>query len=319
MNMNMRPHIVIAGGTGFLGRALTAYFRNAGYEIIILTRSPKTTADGIREIAWDASTAGEWTRELEGARAVINLVGRSVDCRYNERNRRLILYSRINSTRVIGQAIAKCETPPPVWLNASTATIYKHTFGPAWTESGETGATPAAHDTFSIEVATAWERALDEAQTPLTRKVALRSSMVFGPGNNSVFPVLRRLTRLGLGGRMGSGRQFVSWIHETDFCRALDWLLTHNRLSGPVNVCAPHPLTNEEMMKMFREVLGVPLGLPAAEWMLEIGAFFLRTETELLIKSRRVVPGRLVESGFAFQFPQLRQAVEDLQTRTTNE
>lgn len=307
--------IILAGGTGFLGRTLTRHFQKSGHAITVLTRSPKTTAHDIREIAWDACSPGNWAQELEGADAVINLVGRSVNCRYNERNCKLILDSRVNSTRAIGLAIAKCKTPPPVWLNASTATIYKHTFGPAWTESGEIGFTPEARDEFSIEVATAWERTLNEAQTPLTRKVAMRGAMVLGTGENSVFPVLRRLARLGLGGHMGSGRQFVSWIHESDFCRAVEWLIIHNKFSGPVNLSAPNPVANVEMMKTLRDVCGLPVGLPATKWMLEIGAFFLRTETELIIKSRRVAPGRLVESGFDFQFPQLRAAIEDLQKK----
>ncbi len=223
--------------------------------------------------------------------------------------------SRVNSTRVIGEAIAKCQVPPRVWLNASTATIYKHTFGPAWNETGEIGSAPEAKDEFSIEVATAWERTFNEAKTPFTRKVAMRASMVMGTGGNSVFPVLRRLTRLGLGGRMGTGRQFVSWIHESDFCRAVEWLITHREFSGPVNVCGPNPVTNVELMKTFREVCKMPLGLPATAWMLEIGAFIVRTETELLIKSRRVIPGKLAESGFEFHFPRLRQAIEDLNNK----
>jgi len=304
--------IILAGGSGFLGHALSAHFQQSGYEIILLTRSPKASANGIREIGWDARTIGDWTRELEGAAAIINLVGRSVNCRYTYSNRRAILESRINATRVIGEAIAKCATPPPVWLNASTATIYKHTFGPAWDESGQIGSVPEAKDEFSIEVATRWERTFNEIQTSDTRKVAMRAAMVLGCGRNSVFPILRRLTRLGLGGRMGHGRQFVSWIHQVDFCRAVEWLLTHEELGGPVNLAAPNPVTNAEMMKTFREVFAVPIGLPATKWMLEAGAFLLRTETELIIKSRRVVPRRLLESGFTFQFSQLRQAVEDL-------
>lgn len=307
--------IVIAGGSGFLGRVLAAHFHEYGYAITILTRSPKTPANGAREIAWDARTVGDWARELEGAKAVINLAGRSVNCRYHARNRRLIMESRINSTRAIGEAIAICKTPPPVWLNASTATIYKHTFGPAWDESGEIGWTREAKDEFSIEVATAWERTFNELQTPGTRKIAMRAAMVLGMGKNSVFPTLLRLTRFGLGGRMGDGRQFVSWVHEMDFCRAVEWLITDDELSGPVNIAAPNPITNAEMMGAFRDVCGMPVGLPAAKWMLEIGAFFLRTESELIIKSRRVISRRLPESGFTFRFPFLRQALEDLLAR----
>jgi uncharacterized protein (TIGR01777 family) len=226
--------IVIAGGSGFLGSALAAYFQRRGYTVTILTRFPKATASEIREIGWDGRAPGEWTHELEGALAVINLSGRSVNCRYHKRNRILILDSRVDSTRVIGKAIAKCETPTTVWLNMSTATIYKHTLGPAWDESGEVSATREAKDEFSIKVARAWERVFYDAHTPVTRKVAARTAMVLGRGQNSVFPMLRRLTRLGLGGKMGGGQQFVSWIHEDDFCRAIEWLVTHGALSGAV-------------------------------------------------------------------------------------
>jgi uncharacterized protein (TIGR01777 family) len=309
--------IVIAGGSGFLGSASAAHFQNVGFEIVILTRSPKSRADSVREVSWDARTIDDWACELEGATAVVNLTGRSVDCRYNAKNRREIMDSRVNSTRVVGEAIARCENPPRVWLNSSTATVYKHTFGKPHDESShEMDSAKDAKDAFSVEVAQAWERALNEAVTPHTRRVALRTAMVLGFGENSVFPVLRRLTRFGLGGKQGSGKQFVSWIHEEDFCRAVEWIISHEELVGPVNVCAPNPLPNAEMMKLFREICGAPFGFPATEWMLEIGAFFLRTETELIFKSRRVIPGRLLQTGFQFRFPFFRNALEDLVSKT---
>ena len=269
---NMK-RIILAGGSGFLGQVLAEHFLKSGHEITVLTRLPKPVCHGIREIKWDASHPGDWARELDGATAVINLTGRTVNCRYNARNRGLILASRVRSTQAIGEAIAQCKTPPPAWLNASTATIYQHTFGPAWDEAGRICGTPEAKDEFSVRVATDWENALNEAQTPATRKVALRASMVLGRDKNSVFPMLCRMAQFGLGGKMGDGRQFVSWIHQTDFCRAVEWLITHEELRGPVNICAPNPLGNAEMMKAFRDVVGMPLGLPAARWMLEVGAF----------------------------------------------
>jgi len=300
--------IVLAGGTGFLGRALAGYFARRQWDVLILTRAP----GGPGETGWDARTPGAWARELEGASAVINLTGRSVNCRYHARNRREILESRVDSTRVIGRAMAACKRPPGAWLNASTATIYQHTFGPAWEEDGEIASHPDAHDAFSIEVARAWERELFEAPAPATRRVALRAAMVLGPGANSVFPVLRRLVRSGLGGRQGSGEQFVSWIHQTDFCRAVEWILAHEALAGPVNVCAPGPLRNREMMRTLRELMGMPFGLPASRWMLELGAIFLRTETELVLKSRRVVPGCLKNSGFSFRYETFEAAARAL-------
>jgi uncharacterized protein (TIGR01777 family) len=290
--------IVIAGGSGFLGRVLIDHLGGRGFEVVNLSRFAAGSRAGCRQVAWDGKSLGPWSTELEGAEAVVNLAGRSVDCRYHERNRRQILDSRIEPTRVLGQAIARGTKPPRVWLNSSTATIYKHTFGPAWNEEGEIGGTPEVNDLFSVEVAQAWERELNIAVTPRTRKIALRTAMVLGHGANSVFPVLRRLIRCGLGGRMGSGQQFVSWIHQADFCRALDFILAHDELAGSLNLAAPTPLTNQEMMSTLRQLCHVPAGLPATRWLLEIGAFLLRTETELILKSRRVVPGRLLNSGF---------------------
>ena len=308
----MNGRIILAGGSGFLGRVLARELLSRGQEVMVLTRSPGNGQDGVNEVAWDGKTLGHWAKELDRAAAVINLAGRSVNCRYHARNRREILESRTHPTRVLGDAIARCASPPRVWLNASTATIYKHTFGPAWDEAGDIGGTAAVKDEFSVEVATAWERTFAEARTPATRKIVLRSAMVLGRGANSVFPTLRRLARLGLGGRMADGRQFVSWIHQDDFCRAIDWLLQREDFSGVVNLAAPNPVTNAEMMNTLCKVCRVPFGLPATRWMLEIGAFFLRTETELILKSRRVTPRQLLASGFQFRFPELRGALRDL-------
>lgn len=303
--------IVIAGGSGFLGTVLSRHFAEAGWEVVVLARKPRLSQI-VRTVVWDGETVGLWARELEGAVALVNLAGRSVNCRYHTRNRRLILDSRINSTRVLGEAIARCANPPRVWLNSSTATIYRHTFGPAWDESGEIGATPEAKDAFSVEVATAWERVFSEARMPGTRRIAMRSAMVLGHGGNSIFPVMKLLVRSGLGGAMGGGRQFVSWIHEHDFCRAVEWLIAHDELSGAINVAAPNPVTNREMMRTLCKVCRIPFGLPAPRCTLEVGAFLLRTETELIIKSRRVVSARLPKSGFQFHFSRIEDAFQDL-------
>ncbi len=306
----MKRRIILAGGNGFLGQLLARRFLSQGHEVIVLTRYPQGGRLA-REVAWDGTKLGPWAAELEGADAVINLAGRSVDCRYHARNRRLIGDSRVNSTRVLGEAIAACARPPRVWLNSSTATIYRHSLDHGMDEAGEIGATPEAKDAFSVEVAQAWERMLEEACTPATRKVALRTAMVLS-AHGGVFPTLRRLTRCGLGGVMASGAQYVSWIHEEDFFRAIEWLLVRDAISGPVNLAAPEPVPNRELMRCLREICGVPFGLPATRWMLEIGAFVLRTETELIIKSRRVVPGRLLDQGFVFRHPVLADALRKL-------
>lgn len=307
----MKQRIILAGGRGFLGTALARTFVARGDEVIVLTRAPQRRNDGVTEIAWDAKLTGDWMRLVDGSDVVINLTGKSVDCRYTEENRRLIIASRVDSTRVLGEAIARAKQPPKVWLNCSSATLYKHSFDRPMDESGEVGATPEAKDAFSIEVIQKWEQVLERAQTPQTRKVALRITLVLGKGGG-VYPVFRRLAKLGLGGAMGSGRQYVSWIHEQDFCRAVEWIIAHEQLSGPINLAAPGPLLNRELMRQIRKAYGMPIGLPATEWMLEIGAFFIRTETELIIKSRYVVPGRLLASGFKFQFPELSGALIDL-------
>jgi uncharacterized protein len=312
----MTRRIVIAGGSGFVGRLLGKGLVAGNHEVVVLTRSPGEAGSAIRKVHWDGSTLGDWVRELESAAALVNLTGRSVNCRYNEPNRREILESRIQSTRILGEAIARCNHPPPVWLNASTATIYKHTFDREMDEAtGEIGATPEAKDAFSIEVAKAWEETFFEAPTLGTRKVALRTAMVFGEDHGGVYRTLRSLTRWGLGGSIAGGRQFISWIHEADFCRAVEWLIDRDDFAGPVNVASPNPVTQREMMRIIRRACGALFGLPATRSMLEIAAFIHRTEAELIIKSRRVVPGRLLAAGFEFRFPTMEEAVGEIEHR----
>lgn len=308
-------HVIIAGGAGYVGGILAAALREHDVRVIVLSRRARPNERGIKHRLWDGRTLGDWTADLDGADAVINLAGRSVNCRYHRRNRDAIMGSRTESTRVLGEALRRCERPPRVWLNASTATIYRHSFDrPMDDLTGEIGGTPEAKDVFSVDVAQAWEKVFFESVTPGTRKVALRSAMVFSnaAGDNAVYPTLRRLVRLGLGGRMGTGRQMVSWIHEHDFCRAVWWLLSRSALQGPVNLAAPEPVTNAAMMRMLRQSEGVPFGLPAHRALLELGAFFLRTETELIIKSRYVLPRRLTDDGFDFQYKTLPRALTAL-------
>lgn len=294
---------------------LAPWFGGRGREIVVLSRGDGVVP-GARFVWWDGEALGDWVRELDGADVLINLAGRSVDCRYTTRNRAEIMNSRVLSTRVLGEAVKRCAKPPRVWMNSSTATIYKHRFDVANDEeTGEIGATAEAKDAFSVEVARAWEEEFARVEVPGTRRVVLRAAMVFGSEPGGVYSVMRRLVRLGLGGKMGDGRQFVSWIHANDFCRAIEWLLDHDSDEGVYNICAPNPIPNSEMMSAFRGVCKRLVGLPAARWMLEIGAFFMRTETELIIKSRRVVPGRLLAEGFAFEFPDMKLALLALERR----
>lgn len=302
MKTSTTLRIVIPGGSGQVGQILAQHFHGQGHEVTVLSRSPQSAP--WRTVIWDGRSLGSWAETIDGADVVINLAGRSVNCRYGATNRREIKDSRVLSTRVIGQAIARSAHPPKLCMNASTATIYRHALDRPMDETtGELGGNePGAPDTwnFSIDVARSWEQAFFAATTPETRKIALRSAIIMSPNRGGPFDMLLNLVRAGLGGKAGSGGQYVSWIHDADFARAIDFLITHKRLEGCINVAAPHPLPNREFMQELRHAYGTKVGLTSTEWMLEFGAFFLRTETELILKSRRVVPGKLVSAGFAF-------------------
>ena len=307
--------IVIPGGSGQVGTVLARAFHGRGDDVVVLSRT-ETNALPWRTVKWDGESLGEWAAEFEGADAIINLAGRSVNCRYTEVNRRIITESRVQSTRIVGQAIAETNNAPRVWLQASTATLYAHRYdAPNDDATGIIGGSePNAPDTwrFSIDVVKKWEREFNAAATPHTRKVLMRSAIIMNPDQGSPFDMLLRLVRLGLGGTCGDGKQFVSWIHDQDFARAVVWLIQHQELAGPLNLAAPNPLPNAEFMQTLRQAWGMPVGLPATEWMLELGAWLMRSETELILKSRRVIPSRLVESGFTFQFPTWAEAAQDL-------
>ena len=306
--------IVIPGGTGQVGTLLARAFIKDGHDVVVLGRKPK--AADWRIVAWDGETLGDWRQEIDGADVVINLAGRSVNCRYNPENRRQIIDSRSNSTRAVGEAIANSADPPKVWLQASTATIYAHRFDAANDDiTGIIGGDePDVPDTwnFSIDVAKSWERATNEADTPRTRKVLMRSAITLSPDRNGIFDVLLGLVRRGLGGTAGSGRQYISWIHDQDFVRSIYWLIEHNELAGAINLAAPNPLPNKEFMSVLRDAWGTRIGLSAPEFMLGIAAIFMRTETELILKSRRVIPARMLESGFEFEFGNWETAAKDL-------
>lgn len=300
-----------------MGRVLARHFQRRGDQVVVLTRSPHTAE--WQTVHWDGETVGEWTQYLDGADVCINLTGRSVNCRYTPENRVEIYNSRIVSTRLLGDVIGSLAKPPRVWLNASTATIYRHALDRNMDEKtgefggGESGA-PDSWD-FSIQVARDWETAFFNAQTPQTRKIAMRSAIIFSPVPGNAFSILSNLVRVGLGGKQGNGRQWVSWIHEDDFARAVEFLIMREDLDGPVNVASPYPEKNREFMATLREAWEMPNGLPAPRPLLELAALLMRTETELVLKSRRVVPARLLEAGFSFDYPHWPHAAQDLVQR----
>ena len=308
--------VVIPGGSGQVGAILARAFSEDKHEVVILGRSGSSFSKApSRHCQWDGTTLGPWVQEIDGADVVINLAGRNVSCRYNATNRQEIMESRVQSTQAIGEAIRQSARPPCVWLQSSTATIYAHRYDAPNDEiTGILGGNePGVPDTwrFSIAVAQAWEQAATAIETPNTRKVLLRSAMTMSPDRGGVFDVLLGLVRKGLGGTNGDGKQYVSWIHEYDFVRAIKWLIEHE-MEGPVNLSSPEPLPNAEFMATLRRAWGAKIGLPATKWMLELGAIFLQTETELILKSRRVVPGRLLEAGFEFKYPHWKEASTDL-------
>jgi len=307
--------IAILGGTGQVGTLLARAFHKESHEVIVFGRqSPKPALWRVER--WNPANVADWSDKLDGLDVIVNLAGRSVNCRYTPQNREEILQSRVESVRAVGQAISNARRPPRVWLQASTATIYAHTYdAPNDEVSGVIGGTePDAPDTwrFSIDVATAWEKAFDEIPARETRKVKLRSAMTMSPDHGGIFDTLLALVRRGLGGKSGDGRQYVSWIHEVDFIQAIYFLIEHDDMVGAVNLASPNPLPNREFMAGLRRAWGANIGLPSTKWMLEIGAVFLRTETELILKSRRVTPGRLLSEGFSFAYPDWQVAAREL-------
>jgi len=294
--------IIIAVGTGFLGESLEQFFLNKNYEVKILTRNPKRN----NEIFWDSKTVGAWKNELENSDFLINLTGKSVDCRYNDKNKKEIYDSRINSTRVLQKAINESQNPPKIWLNACSATIYVHSETHLNTESnGIIG------DDFSMNICKSWEKEFFKLKNPNIRKVALRTSIVLGK-NGGAFPKFKQITNLGLGGKQGRGNQLMSWIHIDDFCEAVNFIIENENLKGAINITAPKPLTNEEMMKRLREKFKFPFGIPSPVWLLEIASIFIRTETELMLKSRNVYPEILLQNDFKFRYDTFEKALEKL-------
>jgi len=301
--------LVIAGGSGFLGNAIIEYFKDNAGQIILLSRKANTSnhyPDNVQIVQWDGHTLSDWASHIEGATVLINMAGRSVDCRYTTKNKNSILNSRLHSTTVLGKAIEQCLHPPKIWLNSSTATIYRHSLDQEMTEkNGEIGSG------FSVNVAQQWEEAFFNALTSHTRKVALRTTIVLGKEGGALLPLIR-LTNLGFGGKQGDGNQKFSWIHEEDFVRSIDFIISNTQIDGVVNIAAPEPSTNRKLMYYLRQALKRPLGIPMGKILLEIGARIIQTETELILKSRNVIPDKLLQHKFNFKHPTLQKAIAHL-------
>ncbi|SHH84205.1 TIGR01777 family oxidoreductase [Flavobacterium defluvii] len=297
--------LIIAAGTGFLGKVLVNHFKNKFEEIVILTRGKSQTIDGIKYVNWNARTFSGWEKELENATVLINLAGKSVDCRYTKKNKKEILWSRIESTKILNKAVLNCKNPPKHWLNSSTSTIYRFSLDKQMDEAdGEIG------NDFSINVALSWEKAFFKTETPNTLKTALRTSIVLGKEGGALIP-LKNLAKIGFGGKQGKGNQFISWIHEDDFANAIDFII-EKEITDIINIVSPEPIRNVDFMKKLRKTIGFPFGIPVNKFFLQIGSFFIRTETELVLKSRNVIPRKLLENGFQFKFGNLEKALKDL-------
>jgi uncharacterized protein (TIGR01777 family) len=298
--------IVLAGGSGYLGKLLAEFYREKAEEVIVLTRGSSMLNGNVRYVQWNGKDAGAWVRELEGTDLLVNLTGKNVNCRYNPANKAEILNSRVDAAAALGKAISQLANPPKVWIQSSSATIYRHAEDrPMDEQNGEIG------NGFSVEVCRAWEKKFWEQNVPFTRKVLLRIGIVLGK-TDSALPRILRLTRFGLGGRQGNGLQYMSWIHEADVVAVIDWVFNNGHITGTFNCTSPQPLRNSDFMRIVRGACRIPFGIPTPEWLLYIGAWIIGTETELILKSRWVMPTKLLNAGYVFMFPNLSSALDDI-------
>ena len=298
--------LIIAGGSGFLGQVLANHFQPNFREIVILSRGTKETDGKVRYVNWNAQGPGGWVKELDGCDVLINLTGKNVNCRYTKKNKEEILNSRLKSTHALGEAIRHAQTPPKIWLQAASSTIYRDSRDKLMDEEiGEIG------DDFSMNVCKQWEKTFWEEPCSGTKKILMRVAIVLGKGGGA-FPPLVRLVKFVLGGKQGSGKQMVSWIHKSDFAKVVEWLMMYGKEDGVYNVCSPEPITNAQFMKSLRKSLGIPFGFSSPEWMLSLGALLIGTETELVLKSRFVKPKNLLSEGFIFQYNTVNEAFLDL-------
>ncbi len=296
--------IVLAGGNGYIGTVLAEYYKTIAKEVVILSRRFQPTVGNVKTLVWDGKQEGEWVNELEDTDLLVNLCGKNVNCRYTEKNKQEIISSRVDPTNLLNNMVLKLQHPPKLWINVTSATIYRHAEDHPQDElNGEIG-----HG-FSVDVCRAWENAFFKVNTAHTRKIALRMGIVFGK-HDGVFPRLLNLVKFGLGGQQGNGQQYVSWIHEDDIAQITEWLLEHPEVNGIINATAPTPIKNAEQMQLIRSIYGKRLGLPAPKWLLAIGALLIGSETELILKSRWVVPARLIEAGYVFKVADIKDAIK---------
>lgn len=297
--------IVLAGGSGFLGKCIIEHHKKDSH-IIVLTRGKSRQHKNVQYENWDGKSLGAWSTSLENADVLINLNGKSVDCRYSKSNKELIYSTRLESTEVLGKAIKLCKNPPKIWINSSSATIYRHSLDKAMDEeTGEFGSG------FSVDVCQKWESVFNSVKVDSTRKVVIRTAIVLGKNQGALMP-LKILAKFGLGGKQGPGNQYFSWIHEQDFVRAIDFIIANESINGVINLSSPNPINNEDFMKSLRDATHIPFGIQIPSWLLEIGAILIRTETELILKSRWVVPNRLLKAGFKFKYSKIEEALTDL-------
>ncbi len=296
--------IILAGGTGFLGKNLAKHFSDQENEVLVLSRKQYPAQGKIKYLQWDGKTPGEWKNEVDGADVIINLAGRSINTRYTERNKKEIIDSRVDSTNVIGEAINLAKNPPKLWMNMSSCTIYENSeFEPQDEFSGKVG------DDFSMNVCKVWEKTFYNCVTPSTRKIVARLSIVLGDDGGAL-KSFKILGKLGAGGKMGSGKQMVSWIHVDDVVKAFEFLIRNELLSGIFNITSPQSVSNKDFMKAIRQSVGMPIGIPSASWMIRLGALIIGTDPELILKSRWATPKKLLESGFVFKYPEIFSALK---------
>lgn len=301
--------IVLFAANGFIGESIIEYVKTnqKEYQIVAVSRKPMTQLpEGYKHVMWDGKTIGSWAKELEGADLVINLAGKSVNCRYTSKNKAAIFASRLDTTRIIGEAIQDCMEKPACWINIASATIYEHSLEhPNTEENGIIG------KGFSVNVCKAWEKEFFAFKDIPTKQILLRSTIVLGK-SGGVYPVLKKLTRRGLGGKMGPGNQLISWIHIQDFCRALFYTAEKGQTGSIYNLGAPHPVRNYIFQKELRNSLGISYFINQAVWMLKLGAVLIGTETELILKSRYVLPEKLILENFQFEFPTIQSCLKNL-------